>query len=100
MRTLLSRATQVDPSFNVGLGLVVILALAEIFAVTSYYVSRVETCANASAGSRDDDRTPRGSSRLDTGGAGDTDGSFTRNGCPNAPSVSYRSAVAGGYRAA
>ena len=41
MRTLLSRATQVDPSFNVGLGLVVILALAEIFAVTSYYVSRV-----------------------------------------------------------
>src|SRR5438552_13945358 len=40
MRTLLSRATQVDPSFNVGLGLVVILALAEIFAVTSYYVGR------------------------------------------------------------
>jgi tetratricopeptide (TPR) repeat protein len=38
MRTLLSRATQVDPSFNVGLGLVLILALAEIFAVTSYYV--------------------------------------------------------------
>jgi tetratricopeptide (TPR) repeat protein len=41
MRTLLSRATQVDPSFNVGLGLVVILALAEIFAVTSYYIGRV-----------------------------------------------------------
>jgi tetratricopeptide (TPR) repeat protein len=41
MRTLLSRATQVDPSFNVGLGLVVILALAEIFAVTSYYLGRV-----------------------------------------------------------
>ena len=41
MRTLLSRATQVDPSFNVGLGLVVILALAEIFAVTSYYVGRI-----------------------------------------------------------
>jgi tetratricopeptide (TPR) repeat protein len=41
MRTLLSRATQVDPSFNVGLGLVVILALAEIFAVTSYYVGKV-----------------------------------------------------------
>lgn len=41
MRTLLSRATQVDPSFNVGLGLVVILAVAEIFAVTSYYVGRV-----------------------------------------------------------
>jgi tetratricopeptide (TPR) repeat protein len=41
MRTLLSRATQVDPSFNVGLGLVVILAVAEIFAVTSYYVGRI-----------------------------------------------------------
>src|SRR4029434_2725305 len=40
MRTLLSRATQVDPSFNVGLGLVVIIAVAEIFAVTSYYVGR------------------------------------------------------------
>jgi tetratricopeptide (TPR) repeat protein len=40
MRTLLSRATQVDPSFNVGLGLVVILAVAEIFAATSYYVGR------------------------------------------------------------
>ena len=40
MRTLLSRATQVDPSFSVGLGLVVILAVAEIFAVTSYYVGR------------------------------------------------------------
>jgi tetratricopeptide (TPR) repeat protein len=41
MRTLLSRATQVDPSFNVGLGLVLILAFAEIFAVTSYYIGRV-----------------------------------------------------------
>jgi tetratricopeptide (TPR) repeat protein len=41
MRTLLSRATQVDPSFNVGLGLVVILAVAELFAVTSYYVGRI-----------------------------------------------------------
>src|SRR5436190_23422951 len=41
MRTLLSRATQVDPSFNVGLGLVLILAVAEIFAVTSYYVGRI-----------------------------------------------------------
>jgi tetratricopeptide (TPR) repeat protein len=41
MRTLLSRATQIDPSFNVGLGLVVILAVAEIFAVTSYYVGRI-----------------------------------------------------------
>ncbi|MGB9475626.1 MAG: hypothetical protein WCE87_11230 [Candidatus Udaeobacter sp.] len=42
MRTLLSRATQVDPSFNVGLGLVVILAVAEIFAVISYYIARVQ----------------------------------------------------------
>ena len=42
MRTLLSRATQVDPSFNVGLGLVIILALAEAFAVTSYYIGRVQ----------------------------------------------------------
>ncbi len=41
MRTLLSRATQVDPSFNVGLGLVVIIAVAEIFAVASYYVGRI-----------------------------------------------------------
>jgi hypothetical protein len=41
MRTLLSRATQIDPSFNVGLGLVLILAVAEIFAVTSYYIGRV-----------------------------------------------------------
>ena len=41
MRTLLSRATQVDPSFNVGLGLVLILAVAEIFAVTSYYMGRI-----------------------------------------------------------
>src|SRR5215471_6384098 len=40
MRTLLSRTTQVDPSFNVGLGLVVILAVAQIFAVTSHYVGR------------------------------------------------------------
>jgi tetratricopeptide (TPR) repeat protein len=43
MRTLLSRATQVDPSFNVGLGLVVILAVVEIFAVTSYYIGRVRS---------------------------------------------------------
>ena len=41
MRTLLSRATQVDPSFNIGLGLVVILAIAETFAATSYYVGRI-----------------------------------------------------------
>jgi tetratricopeptide (TPR) repeat protein len=41
MRTLLSRATQIDPSFNVGVGLVAIIAAAEIFAVSSYYVGRL-----------------------------------------------------------
>jgi tetratricopeptide (TPR) repeat protein len=30
-----------DPGFNVGLGLVVIIAVAEIFAVTSYYIGRI-----------------------------------------------------------
>src|SRR5262245_1154069 len=43
MRTLLSRAAQVDPSFNVGLGLVVIIAVAQIFAVSSYYLGRVRS---------------------------------------------------------
>jgi tetratricopeptide (TPR) repeat protein len=43
MRTLLSRATQADPSFNIGLGLVVILAIAEIFAATYYYIGRLRT---------------------------------------------------------
>jgi tetratricopeptide (TPR) repeat protein len=41
MRTLLSRAIHIDPSFNVGLGLVVLLAFAEIFAASSYYVGRL-----------------------------------------------------------
>src|SRR5438093_1293994 len=40
MRTLLSRAIQVDPSFHIGLSLMVIVAVAEIFAATSYYVGR------------------------------------------------------------
>src|SRR6059036_2086585 len=40
MRTLLSRAIQVDPSFHIGLGLIVILAVAEIFFAASYYVGR------------------------------------------------------------
>jgi tetratricopeptide (TPR) repeat protein len=40
MRTLLSRAIQVDPSFHFGLSLIVVLSLAEIFAATSYYVGR------------------------------------------------------------
>jgi tetratricopeptide (TPR) repeat protein len=40
MRSLLSRATQADTSFSIGLGLIVILAVAEIFAATFYYVGR------------------------------------------------------------
>src|SRR5213594_3561160 len=40
MRTLLSRAIQVDPTFHIGLSLIVILAIVEIFAATSYYVGR------------------------------------------------------------
>ena len=40
MRILLSRAIQVDPSFHIGLSLIVILAVAEIFFATSYYVGR------------------------------------------------------------
>jgi tetratricopeptide (TPR) repeat protein len=49
MRTLLSRATQVDPSFNVGLGLILILAVAEIFAATSYYIGRSRAARTAQA---------------------------------------------------
>jgi tetratricopeptide (TPR) repeat protein len=40
MRTLLSRAIQIDPSFHIGLGVIVILAMAEFFFATSYYVGR------------------------------------------------------------
>ena len=40
MRTLLSRAIRVDPSFHIGVGLIVILAVLEIFFATSYYVGR------------------------------------------------------------
>jgi tetratricopeptide (TPR) repeat protein len=40
MRTLLSRAIQIDPSFHVALGVIVILATAEVFFATSYYVGR------------------------------------------------------------
>src|SRR5215467_8802687 len=40
MRTLLSRALQIDPSFHVALGLIVILGVVEIFFGTSYYVGR------------------------------------------------------------
>src|SRR5262245_34541578 len=62
MRTLLSRAIQIDPSFHVALGVIVILAIAEVFFATSYYVGRVRanrasaqavtaTVASVSAGS-------------------------------------------------
>jgi tetratricopeptide (TPR) repeat protein len=40
MRTLLSRAIQIDPSFHIALGVLVILAIAEVFFATSYYVGR------------------------------------------------------------
>jgi len=40
MRTLLSRAIQIDPSFHAALGVLVILAIAEVFFATSYYVGR------------------------------------------------------------
>jgi tetratricopeptide (TPR) repeat protein len=40
MRTLLSRAIQIDPSFRAALGVLVILAIAEVFFATSYYVGR------------------------------------------------------------
>jgi tetratricopeptide (TPR) repeat protein len=40
MRTLLSRAIQIDPSFHIGLGVIVTLAIAEVFFATSYYVGR------------------------------------------------------------
>jgi tetratricopeptide (TPR) repeat protein len=40
MRTLLSRAIQIDPSFHVALGVLVILAIAQVFFATSYYVGR------------------------------------------------------------
>jgi hypothetical protein len=80
---LFFRATQVDPSFNVGLGLVVILAVAEIFAASSI-ISVGSSCANASRQSRQALHA-RGSSRFNTssgecyrsGTAGNPDGSFT-----------------------
>src|SRR3982751_4254148 len=40
MRTLFSRAIQIDPSFHVALGVLVIFAIGEVFFATSYYVSR------------------------------------------------------------
>src|SRR5690348_7134465 len=40
MRTLLSRAIQFDPTFQIGASLILIIALAEIFGATYYYVSR------------------------------------------------------------
>jgi tetratricopeptide (TPR) repeat protein len=40
MRTLLSRGIQIDPSFHVALGFIMVLGVAEIFFATSYYVGR------------------------------------------------------------
>src|SRR6266404_423502 len=40
MRTLLSRAIQVDLTFNIGLSLILIVAVAEIFAASSHYIGR------------------------------------------------------------
>jgi len=40
MRTLFSRAIQIDPSFHVALGVLVMFAIAEAFFATSYYVGR------------------------------------------------------------
>ena len=40
MRTLLSRSIQIDPSFHAALGVIVTLAIAEVFFATSYYVGR------------------------------------------------------------
>ncbi len=40
MRTLLSRAIQIDPRFHAALGVIVIIAIGEIFFATSYYVGR------------------------------------------------------------
>src|SRR6478672_6664248 len=40
MRTLFSRAIQIDPSFHVALGVLVMFAVAEVFFATSYYVGR------------------------------------------------------------
>ena len=40
MRTLLSRAIQIDRSFHAALGVIVIVAVAELFFATSYYVGR------------------------------------------------------------
>jgi tetratricopeptide repeat protein len=40
MRTLFSRAIQIDPSFHIALGVLVVFAIAEAFFATSYYVGR------------------------------------------------------------
>ena len=40
MRTLLSRTIQIDPSFHVALGVIVTLAIGQVFFATSYYVGR------------------------------------------------------------
>src|SRR5215475_6065872 len=49
MRTLLSRAIQIDPSFHVALGVIITLAIAEVFFATSYYVGRGARANSVSA---------------------------------------------------
>ncbi len=40
MRTLFSRAIQIDPSFHLALGVLVVFGVTEVFFATSYYVGR------------------------------------------------------------
>src|SRR5437764_11967040 len=77
MRTLFSRAIQIDPSFHAALGVIVILAIAEVFFATSYYVGRARanrvsaqaitaTIARAPAASTPSARAPLLAHALDT----------------------------------
>jgi tetratricopeptide (TPR) repeat protein len=43
MRTLLSRAIQIDPTFHFVLGLIALLGVAEVFFATSYFVGRARS---------------------------------------------------------
>ena len=56
MRTLFSRAIQIDPSFHVALGVLVIFAVAEVFFATSYYVGRARANRVVGTASYADDR--------------------------------------------
>jgi tetratricopeptide (TPR) repeat protein len=48
MRILLSRAKPADPNFAIGLGLIMTLAAAEIFAATFYYLDRTRAARTSS----------------------------------------------------